>query len=224
MQWMAKISRTHIIVALVGIVAFSSTLAFLKSVDEKIEVARLNEDVTAGSVIEESQFSFIEVPNDEILKEHLFTKAAIENKNFVAKSDLSKDDLLTNSNTVRLSTKTGLKSLSIGLETDRANGGDIRKGDFIDIWQTGEDSELIATNVEVRDVIHPNKRLGISTSQTITIVLAVNSSQARALSPVVGSNDVMAVLSTGSTEDSTAQLNEHSNSNEFETLKTDAGK
>jgi hypothetical protein len=52
--------------------------------------------------------------------------------------------------------------------------------------------------IEVRSAKKPSDRLGISTSKELTIVLAINSTQASELSKIVGSKDIMLVLSSGS--------------------------
>ena len=197
MQWIARASRAHVIIAFTALIAFLSTFAYLQSLDKKIAVAQISHDIVAGAVITPHDVKFVDVSYDSIIQESIVTERSLRNNNLVARVDLSGSDLLTTTNTVRRSSKTGLQSLSIGIESDRANGGDIKKKDHIDIWQTGENARLIAQGVPVRNVILPNKRLGISTSKTLTLVLAVTPTQAHDLSTVIGSQDMMVVLSTG---------------------------
>lgn len=205
-QWIARVSRAHIVIVVAGVLAFLSTFAYLQSLDKKIPVAQLSRDVLAGAVITSDDVSFVRVPQDEIIQAQTISESSLAKQNLVARVDLSHDDLLTHSNTTRRSTSSGLQSLSIGVDADRANGGDIAKHDVVDIWETGKNAHLVASGVPVRDVILPNKRLGISTSKAITIVVAVTAVQANELSPVIGSSDIMVVLSTGS-PGSTGQAN-----------------
>lgn len=197
MQWIARASRTHITIAVAAIFAFTTTFAYLQSLDKTFSVAQLKKNVNAGEVISNSDIQFVEIQKDDLVETQVIDKSDFEKKNFVARVDLASSDLLTASNTVRKSTESGLQSLSIGISIDRANGGDIKKDDFVDVWQTGEGSALIAQKIPVRNVISPNKRLGISTSQNLTVVLAVTPYQAKNLSSIVGSKDIMIVISTG---------------------------
>lgn len=229
MQWIARLNRAHITIAIVGIFAFASTFAFLQTLDKKITVAQLSRNVSSGEIISESDLQFVDVSYDNLIEKNLVTRKDINKNELVARIDLNTMDLLAKSSTVRRSTRSGLQSLSIGIESDRANGGDIRKKDLVDIWKTGDDSSLIASSISVRDVIQPNKRLGISTAKTMTIVLAVTSQQARDLSSIVGSTDIMVVLSTGSEKKTDAadssenEIGSLDNQGKFETLTT-AGK
>ncbi len=219
MQWIARASRAHVIIAFTALIAFLSTFAYLQSLDKKIAVAQISHDVVAGAVITPHDVKFVDVSYDSIIQESFVTEKSLRNNNLIARVDLSGSDLLTTTNTVRRSSKTGLQSLSIGIESDRANGGDIKKKDHIDIWQTGEDARLIAQSVPVRNVILPNKRLGISTSKTLTLVLAVTPDQAQDLSTVIGSQDIMVVLSTGSTTEAlTETINPKPDATNFESL------
>ena len=199
MQWIARVTRTHFIIAFAGLIAFISTFAFLQSLDKKTRVARLTHDVNAGSKIARDDVSFVEVSYDPLVASNLFSESEIKNKTYIARVDLTKSDLLMKSNTSRLSTSEGLQSMSLGLSIERANGGDINKGDLVDIWRTGDESRLIAQSIEVRSALAPSKRLGISTAKSLTLVLAVTPKQAQDLSEVVGSSDIMAVISNGST-------------------------
>lgn len=198
MQWIARMNRAYIMIGVVGILAFTSTFAYLNSLDKKIAVAKLSNNVVAGDVISKSDIEYIDVSYDDLIAKNMVTDASFSNNSLVARTDLYASDLLTKSNTVRRSTNDGLQSLSLGIEADRANGGDIRRKDIVDIWRTGDDATLIASTIEVRDVIQPNKRLGISTTKSLTIVLAVTPEQAQNISAIVGSKDIMIVISTGS--------------------------
>jgi hypothetical protein len=197
MQWIARLSRTHIVIAIIGLLAFISTFAYLQSLDSKIAVAQLRHNIDVGSHIKKSDVRFIHVSSDDQLDEQLITAGYFSAHSIVARSDLDTNDVLTKSNTTRTTSNSGLQSLSIGISLDRANGGDIKKQDVVDIWKTGKESHLVARHVPVRDVKLPSKRLGISTTQSMTIVLAVTPNQASDLSPIVGSSDIMIVLSTG---------------------------
>jgi|GEM_PF-5747264 len=202
MQWTARLGRTHFIIAFVSLLAFISTFSYLQSLDKKIAVAQLSRNINSGQTISTKDVRYIKVSHDDTLLTEFVSEADLKNKKLVAKTDLSSSDLLTKTNTVRLSTEQGLQSLSIGVDIDRANGGDIRKGDSINVWQTGEQNGLVARALPVRNVILPNKRLGISTTKTITIVVAVTSAQAESLSRVIGSKDIMIVLTNGSQDTS----------------------
>lgn len=198
MQWTRKLSKAHIIIIVTGVLAFTSTFAYLNSLDKKIMVAKLKNGVVSGQVIAIEDVTFVPIGNDEEISGLFITEKSIKKNPVVARQDLEKTDFLTTSNTSRRSSKSGLQSLSITLEAGKANGGDILSGDRVDIYQTGDDARLVAKDLEVRTIIKPNERLGISTSKDITVVVAVTSEQAGELSKIIGSNDVMMVLSTGS--------------------------
>ncbi len=221
MQWIARTSRAHIIIALTAAFAFLSTFAYLQSLDEKIAVAQLSRDITAGTSITSKDITYVNVSDDDTIEKNIISHDDLDDHKLVARVDLSKSDLLTRSNTIRRSTQAGLQSLSLGIDADRANGGDIKKNDLVDIWQTGEESRIIARSVPVRDVILPNKRLGVSTSKSITLVLAISPQQTQDISSIVGSQDIMIVLSTGTTSDDIAQIDEQSPQH-FEQLDTES--
>jgi hypothetical protein len=196
-QWIARFTRVHFLVATAAIVCFVSTFAYLQSLEQTISIAQLNKDVVAGTPIDSKDVEFVDVRKDSVIAAHTLSATQFDKDSVIARVDLSKSDLLTKSNTVRRADEEGLQSLSIGVSIDRANGGDIKKNDFVDIWQTGEEAQLIVRSVSVRNVVEPDKRLGISTSQSITLVVAVSPQDAKALSRVIGSQDVMIVLSNG---------------------------
>lgn len=197
MQWIARLSRVHIIILIASIATFISCFAFLQSLDKTISVAQLSKDITAGSTISKDDIIFVDVAWDETIEDYLLTDQKFSSREVVASTDLSRSDLLNQSNTIRKATQQGLQSMSIGIETDNANGGDIRKNDVIDVWRTGDDSRLVVSQVSVRSIVEPDKRLGVSTSKTITLVLAVTPEQAQALSKIVSTKNVMVVLSNG---------------------------
>jgi hypothetical protein len=198
MQWIARVNRSHFTVAFVGLLVFVSTFGYLQSLNKKVSIAQLSNNVSSGSTITKEDIKFVEISQDSTISRFTITEKQFESRSFVARLDLSKSDLLTISNTARRSTPNGLQSMSIGIELERANGGDLKKHDLIDVWKTGEEAKLVAEKLSIRKIISPDKRLGISTSKVITIVVAVTASQAKELSFVIGSNDVMVVLSTGS--------------------------
>ena len=197
MRWIAKLSRTHITIVVIGIIAFVSSFAYLKSLDKTIFVAKLSKNIAAGSPIKNNDITFVEISDDPVIKSQLITKESFSSGKIMASNDLSRSDLLTKSNTTRKATAAGLQSLSIGVEIYKANGGDIKKGDLLDVWKTGDDAALVASSTLVRNVILPNKRLGVSTTQLITVVLAVTPEQSRSLSHVIGTDNLMLVLSNG---------------------------
>lgn len=218
MQWTRRLSKAHIIIIVTGVLAFTSTFAYLNSLDKKIMVAKLKSDVIAGQVLTAKDVNFVPISNDEELSGLFITKSSIKKNAVVARLDMDKSDFLTSNNTSRRSTKAGLQSLSITLEAGKANGGDIISGDRVDIYQTGDEARLVAKDLEVRSIIKPSERLGISTSKDITVVVAVTATQAAELSRIIGSNDVMMVLSTGSTEVTKSKKSNGSTT----TLPTDA--
>ena len=194
MAWTQKLSKAHIIIIVTGVLAFTSTFTYLNSLNTKIKITQLKNDVVAGEVISKEDVNYISINNDSIISDLMISQKSP----LVAKLDLKKLDFLTSTNTIRRSTKTGLQSLSITLDIGRANGGDIIPGDIIDIYETGENARLVASSVTVRSIKKPNNRLGISTSKELIIVIALKGNQASELSKIIGSQDIMVVLSTGS--------------------------
>ncbi|MBP9114949.1 MAG: hypothetical protein KBF89_01220 [Acidimicrobiia bacterium] len=198
MAWTQKLSKAHIIIIVTGVLAFTSTFTYLNSLNTKIKITQLKNDVVAGEVISKEDVNYISINNDSIISDLMISQKSMEKSPLVAKLDLKKLDFLTSTNTIRRSTKTGLQSLSITLDIGRANGGDIIPGDIIDIYETGENARLVASSVTVRSIKKPNNRLGISTSKELIIVIALKGNQASELSKIIGSQDIMVVLSTGS--------------------------
>lgn len=198
MAWTQKFSKAHIIIIVSGILAFTSTFAYLNSLDKKTLVAKLKHDVVAGEVIDKNDVEFIKISDDSEITDMFISKRKISNNAVVSRLDLKKSDVLTSTNTTRKATTTGLQSLSISIEIGRANGGDIIAGDLIDIYETGDEARLVAKSLQVRSIKKPGDRLGISTSKELTIVVAVDASQASELSKIIGSKDIMIVLSSGS--------------------------
>ena len=197
MQWIARVSRAYIAIALIGLFSFVLCFSYLRSLDKTVEIARLTKSVNAGKQITLSDIDFVAVPSDEVISNQLILENNFTVNKLIAKVDLAKSDLLTKSNTSKTDLPNKYQSLSIGIEMHRANGGNISKGDAIDVWETGEDAKLITSNVLVREVILPDKRLGVNTTQIMTIVIAVTTDQARALSRVIGEDNIMIVLSNG---------------------------
>ncbi len=217
-QWIARLTRLHFIILVAALATFVTTFSYLQSLDEETAIAIVTSDINAGERITTSDLKYVEVSKDEKLEDYFFTEDQLKTKNLVAKIDLIANEFLNRSNTIRAVDSIGLQSMSLGVELKNANGGNIKRGDTVDIWQTGEYAKLVASQISVRKIVEPDKRLGVSTSQTFTLVLAVSPSQASALSKIVSSKDVMIVLSNGtySTENPDTPRNE--NSNPFESI------
>ena len=67
MQWTRRLSKAHIIIIVTGVLAFTSTFAYLNSLDKKIMVAKLKSDVIAGQVLTAKDVNFVPISNDEEL-------------------------------------------------------------------------------------------------------------------------------------------------------------
>ncbi|MFN8015655.1 MAG: hypothetical protein U0R17_03460 [Acidimicrobiia bacterium] len=217
MRRIAKVLRTNFLIAIIALLTFVTTLSYLQSLDKKIYAATIRRNVNQGQKITSNDIEFKNVSSDEIINQNIVTKKQFSENSYVAKIDLTKSNLLTTSTISKVAKNNKLQSLSIGVDLDRANGGNISRGDKVDIYKTGEEAKLITSYVSVRDVISPNKRLGVSTSTKITIVIAVTRSQAQALSQVIGTQDLMIVISNGVSSQS--DINQNDNPTNFEAVE-----
>ncbi|MFZ4515230.1 MAG: RcpC/CpaB family pilus assembly protein [Acidimicrobiia bacterium] len=180
-----------------GLLGAVLTLVALRAADTRVAVPVAATDLTAGTRIAATSFTVRNVRIDAALRDKLVRPQDL--------SALTDAVLLTpisaGAPIPRTALVTGIagdnrRAVSLPIAPERAVGGRLRAGDRVDVYTSGQRGALISNNVEVLEVIKTDKG-PLTARDTITIVLAVDSEQANKIAPIVGSQDVVLVQTTG---------------------------
>lgn len=147
----ARVSTGHIVMVVAGLLGALLTLQVLRSADDRREVLTLRRNVPAGEVVTAADLTTTRVRVDSTVERSLVAadeRGAVVGE--VATRPLRAGDLVNRHDIRRGAPGTGLRSMTIPIETSRAVGGDLVAGDRVDvIATTDEGSEFIVTDAEV---------------------------------------------------------------------------
>ena len=190
-------SLGHIVMIIAGLLGATVTLLALRATDTRTEISVAQGTLAAGSRISASSFTTKRVEFDDALRASVLTPSEVASfDGATVLIPISAGDPVPKSALVPAAATGGRRSLSLPIAPERAVGGKLRTGDRVDVYTTGTKGTLITTNVEVLDVIRADGG-PLSASDTLTVVLAVDSAQATRIAPIVGSTDVVLVQATG---------------------------
>lgn len=129
---MRRLSVGHLAVGVAGILALVANLAFLRSVDESVDVVVAAGRITAGEPIAAGDLTTARVKADPSVMAGLIPSAeGLEGR--IARRDLAEGELIGQGDLLTEAAPGGLRSMSIPIEPSHAAGGGIRPGDLVDV-------------------------------------------------------------------------------------------
>jgi Flp pilus assembly protein CpaB len=184
-----------------GLVGALATMTVLRSADDRVPVLIARDDLAPGTVVEADDFRVARVQADPSAMSRLVhaddldalagrvVTARIGEGRFVVRDDL---ELAADARARR--------SMSFPIERSRALDGQLVAGDRVDVVATSErraDADYVATDVEVLRVGGGGGSSPLGGTDTLTVTLAVDASNALDLATALHGGDLVLVRSTG---------------------------
>ncbi len=191
-------SATHVIIAVVVILAFVLNLLVLRDRSSTTLVAVARQPLTTGSVLGPDSVRFVPVESDFESLDHLITDESLGSyEGWVLGRAIDEGALLDVSSVVQPGDGSGLRSMSLPVDREHAAGGSLVAGDRVDVISVVDGvAGFVATDLEVTGVADDASG-GIGAISQYHIVLSVNADQALELAAALDSGSLEIVRSTG---------------------------
>lgn len=191
-------SATHILIAVVVILAFVLNLLVLRDRSSTTLVAVARQQLTTGSVLGPNSVRFVPVESDFESLDHLVTDQSLGSyEGWVLGRAIDEGALVDLSSLVQPGDGSGLRSMSIPVDREHAAGGSLVAGDRVDVISVVDGvAGFVATDLEVSGVPEDSSG-GIGAVSQYHMVLSVSADQALALAAALDSDSLEIVRSTG---------------------------
>ncbi len=194
-----RLSLTHVLIAVVVILAFVLNLLVLQDRSSTTLVAVAERPLTAGSPLDASTLRLVPVDSgfeglaDLVTEEEL---AAVDG--WLLSRSIAEGGLVNEPNIVAPSSESGLRSMSLPVPIEHASGGALVAGDRVDVISVTDDAALyVATDLEVVSVADAQGG-AIGTISSYHVVVSVEADEALALAEALDRGSMEIVRSTGS--------------------------
>lgn len=191
-------SATHVLIAVVVILAFVLNLLVLRDRDATTLVAVADQPLTTGSVLTTDSIRFVPVDSTFAGLDHLVTEGDLTGyEGWVLDRAIAEGGLLDTSVLVEPGDRSGLRSMSIPVEREHAAGGSLVAGDRVDVISVDDGvASFVATDLEVTGVAEQSTG-SIGSIGAFHVVVSVTADQALALSAALDMESLEIIRSTG---------------------------
>lgn len=191
-------SATHVLIAVVVILAFVLNLLVLRDRGSTTLVAVARQPLTSGSVLGPESVRFVPVDSDFESLDHLLTQDSLASyEGWVLDRAIEEGALLEASALVQPADSSGLRSMSLPIDREHATGGTLVAGDRVDVISVVDGVPgFVATDLEVTAVADAASG-AIGAVSAYHVVLSVSAEQALALAAALDSGSLEVVRSTG---------------------------
>jgi Flp pilus assembly protein CpaB len=195
------LSATHILIALVVILAFVLNLLVLQDRSATTLVAVADEQLPAGSTIDPSDLRLVPVDSNFEGVTGLITEDDLNSyEGWVLARAIPPGALVDRSAVVEPGSNSGLRSMSLPVPIEHAAGGTLVAGDRVDVISvTDGAARFVATDLEVVSISDTSSS-GIGSISAHYIVVTVGAEQALALAHALDTGSVEIIRSTGAEE------------------------
>lgn len=194
-----NISSSWIIMVFSGLLAMILFLFVTNKGTEKTEVVVAANDIQTGQVVKASDFKTVNVTLDSPQLNRLILAA--DSKQYIgstAAGPIGSGDFISKSQLRAAATTSGLNAMSIPVDPTHAAGGDIARGDRVDILDESTGT-YAARNIEIIDVKTGSGGGALSTAQSFHITVAVSADQAVSIGTAIKNQKIDVIRSTGGT-------------------------
>ncbi|HXV71015.1 MAG TPA: hypothetical protein VEB69_06380 [Acidimicrobiia bacterium] len=191
-------SASHILIAVVVILAFVLNLLVLRDRSSTTLIAVARQPLSTGSVLTLDGVEFIPVDADFEALDHLISEDALNSyEGWTLDRAIPEGGILDASALVPPGDGSGLRTMSIPIDREHAAGGSLVAGDRVDVISVTDGvPTFVATDLEVTGVAAESSG-GIGAVAAYHVVLSVNADQALALAGALDSGSLEIVRSTG---------------------------
>lgn len=198
-RWGRRLSVTHVVIAVVVILAFVLNLLVLQDRDATTLVAVADRPLTAGSALDPSTLRLVPVDSSfEGLPDLVTEEQLGELEGWVLSRSIASGGLIDDSALVAPGSISGLRSMSLPVPIEHAAGGALVNGDRVDVVSVVDGSAVfVAVDLEVVSVAESASG-AIGTVAAYHVVVNVDADEALALAEALDGGSVEIVRSTGS--------------------------
>ncbi len=193
-----RLSATHVLIAVVVILAFVLNLLVLQDRSATTLVAVADRPLAAGTPISSDSLRLVPVdssfsPLDNLVSEDELSKF----DGWVLDRALGEGDLIVRSSLVEPRLASGLRSMSIPISVEHAAGGNLVAGDRIDVISVSDGvASYVATGLELTGVSESDGG-AIGSTGGYHLVVSVTADQALDLATAISMDSVEVIRSTG---------------------------
>lgn len=193
-----RLSATHVVIAVVVILAFVLNLIVLQDRDETVLVAIADESLVAGSHLEPGSLRVVPIDADFAGLPDLITEDELAGLDgWVLARSVPREGLLDESMLVRPGPGSGMRSMSIPVPVEHAAGGGLVPGDRVDVISVVDGSaRFIAVDLEVL-AISDTSSGPIGSTSDYHLVVGVSPSDALGLAQAISAGSLEVIRSTG---------------------------
>jgi Flp pilus assembly protein CpaB len=193
-----RFSATHILTAIVVILAFVLNFLVLQDRRDTTLIATAGRQMPVGSAITASDIQLVPVASGFEGLSSLVTEGQLESLDgYVLRESLSEGDLIGLSMLVAPSGPTGLRSMSIPVPIEHAAGGSLGAGDLVDVVTVDDGvAEFVVAGLEVLGVAEANNS-GIGSTGGYHIIVAVTAEQSLRVAEAIDAGSIEVVKATG---------------------------
>lgn len=191
-------SATHVLIAVVVILAFVLNLLVLRDRSATTLVAVADQPLTTGSVLTPDSIRFVPIESGFEGIGNLVSEDALAGyEGWVLDRAIAEGGLIDTSALVQPGDGSGLRSMSVPIDLEHAAGGSLVAGDRVDVISVAEGVPVfVATDLEVSGVAEQASG-SIGAVSNYHVVLSVTADQALALAAALDSGSIDIVRSTG---------------------------
>jgi Flp pilus assembly protein CpaB len=194
-----NISSSWIIMVLSGLIAMIVFLFATNQATNKVQVLVAANDIETGQQVKVTDFKTVSVTLDSPQLNRLILAA--DSKDYVgstAAGPIGSGDFIAKSQLREAATTTGLNAMSIPVDPTHAAGGNLARGDRVDILDETTGS-YAARGIEVIDVKNGNAGGALASSESFHITVAVTADQAVSIGTALKNQKLDVIRSTGGT-------------------------
>lgn len=196
----SRFTSGHLLMIVSALLAFLLTMIVLSSRSETKVVFVAKDDIVAGKLITDGQFTAKEVPSGALDSKYATQDAVTSGKNFAARSISKGEPLLVGALTPEAN-KSNVRLLSIPLDKKYAVNGNLARGDRIDVIATPEEGCAYRALSNIEIVQTPTTSSGGALgggNNTYALVVALDrAGQDLILAGVINTGKFQVVKSTG---------------------------
>lgn len=200
-----NISSSWVIMVLSGLIAIIVFLFVTAQPSKKVIVAVAANDIQTGAQVSDKDFRAVSVNLDSPQLNRLILFA--DRQQYVgttASGPIGSGDFISKSQLRKAATTTGLNAMSIPVDPTHAAGGDITRGDRVDILDETT-AAYAARNLEVLEVKTGGGGGTLSSAQAFHVTVAVTADQALAIGSALKNQKFDVIRSTGGTTSPTSK-------------------
>lgn len=194
-----RLSLSHVLIAVVVILAFVLNLLVLQDRSSTTLVAVADQPLSAGSAIDPTTLRLVPVGSNFEGLPDLISEAELPGlEGLVLSRAIEEGGLLDETALITPGSRSGLRSMSLPVPVEHASGGALVPGDRVDVISvTDGTARFVATDLEVVSVADRESG-AIASATAYHVVVTVEADEALALAEALDRGSVEIVRSTGS--------------------------